>query len=254
MKGLTEGCGCFPTGRHYAGIAHLIRAKATGIVEGFDSEAPWIDLPIALIDVETTGRDPGADRIVEIAIVVGRSGQIVTRASWLVNPGRPIPEEARAVHGITDEMVSAEPPFSAVAKDIAMALADVVPGAYNASFDRGFVMTELGLAGLEGDGIPASLAPNVEWIDPLVWARELYKFQKGKALGDMTTRLGITHESAHRATDDAEAALLVMYALAKDVRVPKGYAALTQEQRRLARAQEEERARWRSRRTDKPAE
>jgi len=248
MKGLTEGCGCFPTGRHYAGIAHLIRAQATGIVEGFEAEAPWIDLPIALVDVETTGREPATDRIVEVAVVIGRSGTIAERRSWLVNPGRPIPEESRAVHGITDEMVADAPPFAAVASEILAAFAAAVPAAYNASFDKGFVLFELGRVGLEGDALPAALSANVEWIDPLVWARELYQFERGKALSDMTSRLGIVHKSAHRATDDAEAALLVLYALAKDVRVPKGYAAFTQEQRRLARAQEEQRARWRSKR------
>jgi DNA polymerase-3 subunit epsilon len=247
MKSLVEGCGCFPVGRHYAGIAHLVRIQATGIVDGFDADTKWIDLPIALIDVETTGRDPAVDRIVEVGIVTGRSGQILERRSWLVNPGRAIPEESRAVHGITDEMVKDEPPFSGIKDDVLAAFKDAVPAAYNAAFDRGFVLAELERAGVENDALPASLAPNVEWIDPLVWARELHQFEKGKALGDVTKRLGITIETAHRATDDAEAALRVLYAFAKDVRVPASYAGLTQEQRRLARIQDEQRARWRNR-------
>jgi DNA polymerase III subunit epsilon len=246
MKSVLEGCGCFPVGRHYAGIAHLIRIQASGIVEGFEAERKWVELPIALVDVETTGRDPAADRIVEIGIVIGRGGEIVERRSWLVNPGRSIPEESRAVHGITDEMVKDEPPFSAIKHDVLALLGDVVPAAYNAAFDRGFVLAELERAGLESEALPASLATSVEWIDPLVWARELHQFEKGKSLGDVTARLGISIGTAHRATDDAEAALRVMYAFAKDVRVPASYAGLTQEQRRLARLQEEQRARWRN--------
>ncbi|MEZ4313179.1 MAG: hypothetical protein R3F14_34605 [Polyangiaceae bacterium] len=46
----------------------------------------------------------------------------------------------------------------------------------------------------------------------------------------MAARLGIQLVQAHRATDDSEAALKVLYAFAKDPRVPKGYAALVQEQ------------------------
>jgi DNA polymerase-3 subunit epsilon len=249
MKPPTDGCGCFPVGKHYAGIAHLIRVQATGIVDGFDAETKWFDLPIALIDVETTGRDSGVDRVVEIGVVIGRSGEIVERRSWLVNPGRPIPEEARAVHGISDEMVKDAPLFPAIKDDLLALLKAMVPAAYNASFDRGFVLAELERAGVETDALPASLAPNVEWIDPLVWARELHQFEKGKALGDVTKRLGIVNRAAHRATDDAEAALRVMYAFAKDVRVPASYAGLTQEQRRLARLQDEQRARWRNRQT-----
>jgi len=57
-------------------------------------------------------------------------------------------------------------------------------------------------------------------------------------------RLGVSLERAHRATDDAEAALQVLYALAADPRMPRGYAALIQEQRRLDRGQEEARRFW----------
>lgn len=247
MKTSDDGCGCFPTGRHYPGIAHLVRVQASGLVTEVDPDAPWVELPIALLDVETTGRDAMNDRIVELAIVVGRRGEIVERFEWLVNPGRPIPDEARQVHQISGEMVADKPPFAEVAGEIVRALTGTVPGAYNAPFDKGFVTAELGRAGLEGELLPPSLRPSTEWLDPLVWTRELQKYEKGKTLGDVTARLGITLEGAHRATNDAEAALRVMYAFAKDVRVPKGYAALVQEQRRLARQQEEERARWRSR-------
>src|SRR4051794_5541391 len=247
MKGITEGCGCFPTGRHYAGIAHLIRIQATGVVEGFDVEGAWIDLPIALIDLEATGLDGTSDRIVEIGIVIGRGGGVVDRRSWLINPGCPIPEESRAVHGITDEMVADKPPFSAIAAEVVEALSGVVPAAYNASFDRGFLMSELGRAGFDRDSLPPSLAQSVEWIDPLVWARELHQLEKSKSLVEVAARLGVELTQAHRATDDAEAALKVLYVFAKDVRVPKSYAGLVHEQRRLLRLQDEERNRfWRN--------
>ncbi|HEX9298421.1 MAG TPA: 3'-5' exonuclease [Polyangiaceae bacterium] len=246
MKSLAEGCGCFPTGRHYAGIAHLIRIQAIGVVEGFDGEQSWVELPIALIDVETTGRDSALDRIVEIGIVVGRAGEVIERRSWLLNPGCPIPEESRAVHGITDEMVAGKPAFAEVAVEIAAALTGVVPAAYNATFDRSFIAGELERAGYGREALPPSLAHNVEWIDPLVWARELHELEKGKSLGEVSARLGVALETAHRATDDAEAALKVLYAFAKDMRVPKSYAGLAQEQRRLLRLQDEERNRWRN--------
>src|SRR5258708_38263291 len=96
MKIVTEGGGCFPTGRHYAAIAHLIRIQAIGMVEGFDGEASWVDLPIAVVDVEATGLDTAVARIVEVGIVVGRGGDVIERRSSLVNPGCPISEEAPA--------------------------------------------------------------------------------------------------------------------------------------------------------------
>jgi DNA polymerase-3 subunit epsilon len=246
MKSLAEGCGCFPTGRHYAAIAHLIRIQAIGVVDGFDAESSWVELPIALIDVETTGTDSAVDRVVEIGIVVGRGGEVIERRSWLINPGCPISEEARAVHGITDEMVADKPPFAELAAEIAAALTGVIPAAYNADFDRSFIATELERAGYARERLPATFASKVEWIDPLVWARELHELEKSKSLGEVSSRLGIALETAHRATDDAEAALKVLYAFARDVRVPKSYAGLAQEQRRLLRLQDEERNRWRN--------
>lgn len=241
------GCGCFPTGRHYPGIAHLLRVRARGTVPDVDPDAAWIDLPIALLDTETTGRDAATDRIVEIGIVIGRGGTIERRLNWLVNPGMPIPDAAREVHGISDDDVKDAPTFAQIAGEIAEALRGAIPAAYNASFDKGFVAAELARSGLVQDAFPPCVRKEVEWVDPLVWARELQKYEKGKKLGDVAARLGIALENAHRASDDAEAALKVLYAFGSDPRVPRTYAALVAEQRRLGRAQEDSFAQWRSR-------
>lgn len=235
-----DACGCFPTGRHYAGIAHLLRTVVRGLMEEHAADAPWSDLPIALIDVETTGKDASMDRVVEVGVVIARAGEVVERRNWLVNPGRPIPQEASDVHKITDEQVKDAPAFEAVALEVMAMLAGCIPAAYNASFDRAFLANELARAG-------QALRKDIEWLDPLVWARELQQGEKSRALGEVAARLGIALETAHRAADDAEAALRVLFALGKDVRVPRTYAALVQEQRRLALAQaDERRMRWRS--------
>jgi DNA polymerase-3 subunit epsilon len=249
-----DGCGCFPTGLHYAGIAHLLRAVARGLLEGFSGDAPWHDLPIALIDVETTGRDASADRIVEVGIAVGRAGEIVARYNWLIHPTVPIPEEARAVHGIKDEDVKDAPRFEQVAHEIAHALEACLPAAYNAAFDRAFLAAEFARAAAsiernQGDAstvrkAPAALAREIEWLDPLAWAREIQSDERSRALGDVAARLGVKLENAHRASDDAEAALRVMYMLAGDARIPRNYGPFIQEQRRLALLQADERRRW----------
>ena len=241
-----DGCGCFPTGRHYPGIAHLLVAVTRGLLEELAADAKWAELPIALIDVETTGRDASVDRVVEIGIVIARGGEIVERKNWLVNPGRPIPKEASDVHKITDDDVKDAPPFAAVVHEIAEALAGCVPAAYNAAFDRAFLGNEIARAAVSV-GVPPALQRNVEWVDPLVWARELQQGERSRALGEVAARLGIALENAHRASDDAEAALRVMLALGRDVRVPQTYAAFIQEQRRLSMAQSDERRlnKWR---------
>lgn len=243
-RALSDGCGCFPTGRHYPGIAHLLKVSIRGLAEGIAPDAPWQEIDIALLDVETTGRDASVDRVVEVGIVVGRHGEVVARYNWLINPGIPIPGDVSAVHGITDEMVKDKPRFEDAAPEIAQALRGCVPAAYNALFDRAFIMSEFSRAKADVTGVPA-LARDVEWIDPLVWARDIQHDEKSRALGDVAARLGVKLEQAHRASDDAEAALRVMYALGRDPRVPRAYGALVQEQRRLAQAQADQRRMWR---------
>ncbi len=246
MRGGSDA-GCFPTGRHYPGIAHLLKVVAAGLADEWSGETPIEELPIVCVDTETTGRDFGVDRIVEIACVRWERGQVVWRRDWLVNPGIPIPKEAFDVHGISDEQVKDKPSFAAIAEQVLESLAGAVPAAYNASFDRAFLTAELSRAGQLGVATPPACRKGIDWVDPLVWARELQKYEKGKSLGDVAGRLGVAIENAHRASDDAEAALRVFHAFLPDPRVPKTYAAFVQEQRRLDRQHEEERARWRSR-------
>jgi DNA polymerase-3 subunit epsilon len=244
---VSDPCGCFPTGRHYPGIAHLLKVRAVGVAPEHDPNGNWADYPIAFIDTETTGRDPSNDRLVEVGIVLGLKGEIIRRESWLINPGRPIPPEVSAVHGIKDADVANERPFSAVVPEIIACLTaeKAIPAAYNASFDRAFLLAEIDRAGVRLNDPPPAVRRDVEWIDPLVLARELYKDESSRALGDMAARLGIELVNAHRATDDAEAALKVLYTFAKDPRVPRAYGGLIQEQRRLLRQQDEARKMWR---------
>jgi DNA polymerase III subunit epsilon len=242
---LADACGCFPTGRHYPGIAHLLKVRAVGVASELDATGEWYGHPIALIDTETTGRDASSDRLIEVGIVIGRGGEVIKRESWLINPGRPIPKEAFAVHGISDADVEGKPPFAEIAHEIVAFLAGSIPAAYNAAFDRGFLLAEFERAGVRPADPPPAMRREVDWIDPLTFARELYKHEESRALGDMAARLGIDLVNAHRATDDAEAALRVLYAFSKDPRVPRAYAGLIQEQRRLLRQQDEARKLWR---------
>ena len=238
--GTSDSCGCFPTGHHYPGIAHLLKVLIRGLIEQFAADSKWADIPIAVLDVETTGRDASVDRVVEVGIAVGRGGEVVARYNWLVNPGVPIPEEVQKVHGITDADVKDAPRFEEIAHEIATALNDCVPAAYNAAFDKAFMVNEFARAKMAS----RVLTHDVEWVDPLIWAREIHSDEKSRALGDVAARLGIALENAHRASDDAEATLPVLYALAKDPRIPDAYGALIQEQRRHGHAQADARRMW----------
>lgn len=246
MRSTLDGGGCFPTGRHYPGIAHLIRVVARGVAEEVDGQALVGDLTLVAIDTETTGKDPHLDRIVEIAAVIWKGGEVTERNRWLVDPGCPIPEEARQVHGISDDDVRGKPKFADVAGEVLASVENAIPVAYNAAFDRDFLRAELARAGAMPKKPPPAARRGVDWIDPLEWARELQREEKGgKSLSEVCARLGIDIGQAHRATDDAEAAVRVMATFTRDSRVPKTYGAFIQEQQRIARENAIDRARWR---------
>jgi DNA polymerase-3 subunit epsilon len=215
-----EGCGCFPTGLPYPGITEfLLRAPPAqlGLAEDLEVDAPWHTLPLALIDTETTGKDPSrGDRIVEIAIVTFQNGEVIERFGELVNPGIPIPAEAAAVHGITDDKVKGAPRFEKLAAKVVELLKGRIPVAYNAGFDRSFIYAEMRRAGIAPTRTresPPALRVGTDWIDPLVWARALQAGSKGFKLGEVAARVGVDLTNAHRATDDAEATGKVLYAL-----------------------------------------
>jgi DNA polymerase-3 subunit epsilon len=246
VKGSFDAGGCFPTGRHYPGIAHLIRITVEGLSSDWDVGSDIRDIPWVSIDTETTGRDAEQDRIVEVGLVFFRRGEVLEQKGWLINPGRPIPEDASNVHGIFDADVADKPRFEEVVDEILESLAGHLPLAYNAEFDRNFLREEMARCKRRGGSeLPPAIRDDVTWIDPLDWARELHKEHKSRALGDVCERLGISLENAHRATDDAQAAGRVMAAFVKDGRVPSPYGAFIKEQRRLGRLFEFERVRWR---------
>lgn len=218
--GRAEINSCFPTGLPYPGITEfLLRAPPAqlGLAEELTVDDPWHMVPLAVIDTETTGKDPArGDRIVEVAVVHFDHGEVTGRHGMLVNPGIPIPAEAAAVHGITDEQVKGEPRFDALAPKLIELLRGRVPVAYNAGFDRGFIHSEMRRAGhapTRTVASPPALRTGCDWIDPLVWARALQTNSRGFKLGEVAARLNVTLSNAHRATDDAEAAGQVFFAL-----------------------------------------
>ena len=59
-------------------------------------------------DLETTGLQYREGHIVEIGAVLVENGEIQSTHQWILDNEVPIPEEAAAVHGITEDIVAAE--------------------------------------------------------------------------------------------------------------------------------------------------
>jgi DNA polymerase III epsilon subunit-like protein len=96
------------------------------------------------LDTETTGLSGDRDRVVEIAII-GDHGEVLL--DTLVNPGIPIPREARAIHGITDNMVRSAPPLNVLWPRIEALVRNSRVVIYNAAFDVKFLPHRLSCAG-----------------------------------------------------------------------------------------------------------
>jgi DNA polymerase-3 subunit epsilon len=77
-----------------------------------------IKKPIAFFDLETTGVSVSKDRIVSIAVrKIMPDGSQESKYA-LINPEMPIPADATAIHGITDEMVKDKPTFKKISKSL----------------------------------------------------------------------------------------------------------------------------------------
>lgn len=108
--------------------------------------------PIIFFDLETTGVDTSKDRIVEISMIkVMPDGEEITKTRRL-NPEMHIPEEATAVHGITDEDVKDCPTFRQVARSLEQFIQGCDFGGFNSNrFDLPLLVEEFMRAGLDVD-------------------------------------------------------------------------------------------------------
>jgi DNA polymerase-3 subunit epsilon len=108
--------------------------------------------PIVFFDLETTGVDTAKDRIVEISMIkIMPNGEEVARTRR-INPEMHIPEDATAVHGITDDDVKNEPTFKQIAKSLSQFIEGCDFGGFNSNrFDLPMLVEEFLRVGVDVD-------------------------------------------------------------------------------------------------------
>ena len=153
-----------------------------------------------VLDTETTGLSPkSGDRIVEIGCV-----ELVNHLPTgeyfheYINPERDMPEQAQAVHGLSEEFLSDKPLFA----DVSKAFDDFIGSSpmiiHNAEFDLGFLNAERDR--LDFEPIPMDRA-----IDTVQMARR--KFPGSQASLDALCRrfqIDISDRDVHGALKDAK--------------------------------------------------
>ena len=153
-----------------------------------------------ILDTETTGLSPAdGHRIVEIGAIelinhlpTGKTFQLY------LNPGRDMPKEAEAVHGLSSAFLKDKPSFKSKAAEFLEFIEQSLLIIHNASFDMAFINAELSAAGLESIG-------NERVLDTLQIARRTHPMGPN-SLDALCKRYGIdnTKRTKHGALMDAE--------------------------------------------------
>lgn len=198
----------------------------------------WITR-VGVFDLETTGVDVEADRIVTAHVgVLNARGREVAARSWLADPGIAIPDGATAVHGVTTEHARAHGrPAAEVVEQVVRALRSLfeqgVPVvAYNASYDFSLLAHEARRHGIEPIVSPGPV------IDPLVIDKAYDRYRRGKrTLEVVAAHYAVPLDGAHEASADAIAAGRVAQALAREFALPNSAHELHTRQIAWARAQ-----------------
>ncbi|MFD1913638.1 DNA polymerase III subunit epsilon [Halodurantibacterium flavum] len=153
-----------------------------------------------VLDTETTGFEPSeGHRIVEIG-AVELFNHVPTGRTYhqYINPQRPMPAEAFAVHGLGDDFLRDKPVF----REVGAAFLEFVGNArlviHNAAFDMKFLNAELGWAGLPR-------LPDAQAVDTLAIARRRFPGSPA-SLDALCRRFGVDNSARekHGALLDSE--------------------------------------------------
>lgn len=108
--------------------------------------------PIVFFDLETTGINIAADRIVEMAMLKINADGTEEEKLMRINPEMPIPAHVSQIHGIYDEDIKDEPTFKEVAKSVAKFIEGCDLAGFNSNrFDIPLLAEEFLRAGVDID-------------------------------------------------------------------------------------------------------
>jgi DNA polymerase-3 subunit epsilon len=150
----------------------------------------------AIVDIETTGGSPAGHRIVELAVVLVKDGQIVDQFVSFCQPGMAIPLQVQLIHGISDAMVADAPLFSELIPQLDALLEGSIFVAHSAAFDYGFIQAEYRRAGM---------AFSLPKLCTVKMGRRLEPGLRSYSLARLCQFFGIRNNQAHRALSDAMA-------------------------------------------------
>lgn len=156
------------------------------------------ELSYTVFDTETTGLYPdNGDRIISIGAVRIVNGRLLHSDTYerLVDPGRSVPAQSTAVHGLTTAMVRGQPSIDVVLPTFDRFSAETVLVGHNAGFDMQFLALER-----QRVGLPAA-QPIV--LDTLLLDAAVHPDHDEHSLEAIAGRLGVDVLGRHTALGDA---------------------------------------------------
>ena len=163
------------------------------------------DIPLAFVDVETTGASAQfGHRVIELGIVRYEQGVKVAEYQQLIDPQRGVSAGVTALTGITQAMVDGQPTFADQFPAAMQLLGGAIILGHNVRFDLSFLRKEFRRCGCE---IVQALN-DAPVLDTVQIARRRFG-RGGNALQSLAPRLGVFPSIAHRALADAQTTALV---------------------------------------------
>lgn len=171
---------------------------------------PLEKLPLASIDLETTGLSPAKDRIVQIGMTDPWDEEV--QLDILVNPGIPIPEKSTAIHGIDEKQIERAESFARVMPLFRSQLNGKVLVGYNIGFDLAVLSAEAERYGLEWEW---SAALCVRQLGVIALGNEAMMMMGD--LNALAEHYGISISNRHTALGDARITGRIFRAMLPDL-------------------------------------
>lgn len=146
-----------------------------------------------VLDFETTGLDKVYDKIIEIAAIRYVNGEEKEKYVTLVNPQCSIPDEATAVHHITNSMVRSAPLEKETIPKLINFIGDSLLVGHNVNFDVGF---------LEIAAQRHGMSVKYDYIDTLSVSKKMFPGLPNYKLGTIANSLSFDTLRLHRAEAD----------------------------------------------------
>ena len=149
-----------------------------------------------VLDTETTGLSPSKDRIIEIGAIELINGKRTSNTfNKYINPQVSLSKKITDLTGITDDILVDKPIFKDIVNEFLEWVGDSKIIAHNATFDMGFINSELGKIGL--------LPLKNEVLCTMLWYRSIFPGEKS-SLDALRIKFGIAGErKKHGALLDA---------------------------------------------------